>query len=166
MKKNKRNGFMLIETLLVSTFVLAVLTYIFLHFSALKRSYDDSFKYNTVPALYGAKNINQIIVASSAYDTLKNQVQANNLGYIQFECAIVSNTSTCINLLNDLNVEKVYFVNDLTFKDNVNTNMVIFSNDNELYHFAKKIGYSENNEDYRLIVKYNDNTFATIAITL
>lgn len=166
MKKIKKNGFMLIETLLVSTFVLGVLTYIFLHFSALNRSYEDSFKYNTVPALYGAKNINQLIVVSSAYDTLKNQVQANNLGYIQFECTIVSNTSTCINLFNDLNVEKVYFVNDLVFKDNVNTNNAIFSNDNELYHFARKIGYSEDSKDYRLIVKYNDNTFATIAITL
>ena len=163
MKKNKRNGFMLLETLLVSTFVLGVLTYIFLHFSALKRSYDDSFKYNTVPALYGTKNINQIIITSNGYDSLKGQI--NNLGYVQFECALVSNTSTCISLLNDLNVEKVYFVNDLIFKDNVNTNTAIFA-DNEFYYFAKKIGYSTNAQDYRLIVKYKDNTFATIAITL
>ena len=163
MKKNQRNGFMLLETLLVSTFVLGVLTYIFLHFSALKRSYEDSFKYNTVPALYGVKNINQIIVTSNGYNILKGQI--NDLGYVQFECALVSNTSTCISLLNDLNVEKVYFVNDLVFRDNVNTNTVIFS-DNELYYFARKIGYSSNDKDYRLIVKYRDNTFATIAITL
>ena len=159
MKKNNY-GFMLIETLLVSTFVLGVLTYLYLQFSALKRSYDDSFKYDTVPSLYGVRNINQYIVQNGGYDSIKNNI--NTLGYTEYECT----TNACTNLFNELETEKIYFVNDSIFKNNVNINTVIFSDDDELYHFAKKIAYSTNSGDYHLIVKYRNGTFATISITL
>lgn len=165
--KKSNSGFMLIETLLVSTFVLGVLTYLYLQFSALKRSYDDSFKYDTVPALYGVRNINQYIVQNGGYDSLKYNI--NTLGYYKYEYEYDYNcTATCTALFKELEPEKIYFVKDSIFKDNVNINTVIFTDDDELYHFAKKIAYSTDSEseDYHLIVKYKNGTFATIAITL
>ena len=107
MKKNKNSGFMLIETLLVSTFVLGVLTYLFLQFSALKRSYDDNFKYNTVPSLYGVKNINQYISKQNGYPILQTQVTNREFGYIEFSCSSISGT-TCKNLLTNLNTQAIY----------------------------------------------------------
>jgi len=161
MKKNN-SGFMLIETLLVSTFVLGVLTYLYLQFSALKRSYDDSFKYDTVPALYGVRNINQYIVQNGGYDSLKATVSAGGEGYTKYSCIL----DNCRTLFNELEVDEVLFVNDSIFKNNIKTTVSLFSNDDELYRFAKKIAYSTNSGDYHLIVKYKDNTFSTISMTL
>ena len=70
MKKNRNKGFMLIETLLVSTFVLGAMTYIIMQFSALKRSYDNSFKYNTVVGLYGIQSLDEYAKKYSLYNTL------------------------------------------------------------------------------------------------
>lgn len=163
MKKNQNKGFMLIETLLVSTFVLGVLTYLFVQFSALKRSYSDDFKYDTVPGLYAIKNINQYIMKQGAYNTLKTNV--NQLGYLDFSCAMISGT-TCSDLFNNIDVEKVYFVKDNVFKNNINIDVPILSNDDELYRFCKKINFSEGENSYHLIAKYKDNTYATMAITI
>ncbi len=161
MKKNN-SGFMLIETLLVSTFVLGVLTYLYLQFSALKRSYDDSFRYDTVPALYGVRGINQYIVQNGGYDSLKTSITADGEGYTKYSCIL----DNCRTLFNELEVEEVLFVNDSIFKNNIKTTVSLFSTDDELYRFAKKIAYSTNSGDYHLIVKYKDNTFATISMTL
>ena len=164
MKKNNRLGFMLIETLLVSTFVLGVLTYLFMQFSALKRSYDDSFRYDTVPGLYGVRNINQYITRLGEYSTLQSSVN-DTYGYVEFSCAMISGT-TCSALVTNLETEKIYFVKDTVFKSYITTDLAIFESDDELYHFCKKINFGDADTDYHLIVKYNDNTYATMSITL
>lgn len=164
MKKNRHLGFMLIETLLVSTFVLGVLTYLFVQFSALKRSYDDNFKYDTVPGLYGVRNINEYIKLQNGYSTLKNSVN-DTYGYLEFSCAMISGT-TCSKLVENLDIKTIYFVKDNIFKNNVKIDLSIFVNDDELYHFCKKINFSDEDRGYHLIVKYNNNTYATMSITL
>ena len=161
MKKNSNRGFMLIETLLVSTFVLGVLTFLFMQFSALKRSYDDSFKYNTVPAMYGMRNIHQFILRNGGYNPAKNLID-NNSGYAELKC----NTNVCDDLYSDLEVQKVFLVKDSIFKGTVSIDNYILSDDNDLYHFVKKIKFGKNATDYHLIVKFSDNTFATMAIQL
>lgn len=167
MKKNQNKGFMLIETLLVSTFVLGVLTYLFVQFSALKRSYSDDFKYDTVPGLYAVKNINQYIMKQNGYNALKTELgqPGYELGYLEFSCAYISGT-TCSDLLMNVAAEKVYFVRDNVFKNNIDVNVPIFASDDELYRFCKRINFGENDNSYHLIVKYTDNTYATMAITL
>ena len=163
MKKNQNKGFMLIETLLVSTFVLGVLTYLFVQFSALKRSYADDFKYDTVPGLYAIKNINQYIMKHGIYNKLKTNIGTS--GSLAFSCSYTTETS-CDDLLNNIDVEQVYFVKDNVFKNKINTSLLMFSNDDELYHFCKKINFSDDENSYHLIAKYKDNTYATMAITI
>lgn len=171
MKKNNKKGFMLIETLLVATFVLGVLTYLFIQFSALKRNYDDSFKYNTVPGLYGVKNINQYISKYNGYSTLTANI--DTLGYTEFKCAFISG-ATCKDLLESIKAEKIYLAKDSVFKNNINTNLNIFSENDELYRFVKKINFEqkqdvpndEYNRKYHLIVEYNNGTYASMVITI
>lgn len=163
MKKNSHRGFMLIETLLVSTFVLGVLTYIVIQFSALKRSYDDDFKYDTVQALYGIRNVHEYISKYNGYPSLKSSV--NTYGYLDFSCGLIYGT-TCTSLLKNINVEKVYLVKDSVFKGNVSLDLNILNNDEELYYFVKKINFSQGVQDYHLIVKYQDSTFATMQLSL
>ena len=174
MKKNNSLGFMLIETLLVSTFVLGVLTYLYMQFSALKRSYSDNFKYDTIPALYGIKNLNQYILNNGGYnkivtESIKKSEPYKSSGYTEFSCVNLDSATTCSSFIEALEIEKIYLVNDNIFKDKINTELSIFNNDDELYHFARKINFdtdSEDNNNYHLIVKYSDNTFSTINVTL
>ena len=162
MKKKRNKGFMLIETLLVSTFVLGAMTYIIMQFSALKRSYDNSFKYNTVVGLYGIQSLDEYAKKYSLYNTLKGSANGAS-GYIDTICSNTSASFNCTNLISDLNIEKVLFVKDSIFKSKVNTNYSLFQNDYDLYQFAKKISWNDNG--YHWIIKYKDNTFATIGLT-
>lgn len=173
MKKNNNKGFMLIETLLVATFVLGVLTYLFIQFSALKLNYDDNFRYNTVPELYGAKNVHQYISKYNGYTALINSINSTALGYTEFTCASISGT-TCKDLLDSIKVKHIYFVKDSIFKDKINPDLTIFSSNDELYRFTKRINLNkkeninddEYNRSYHLIIEYTDNKYATMAITL
>lgn len=162
MKKNKNSGFMLIETLLVSTFVLGAMTYIIIQFSALKRSYNNSFNYNTVLGLYGIQNIHEYATKYSMYDTLKTNTSSNVGGYTTGICSTTTNTN-CSKLLTNLNINKILFVKDSTFKTNVKADYSLFANDYDLYQFVKKINWDDT--AYHWIVKYNDNTYATIKLT-
>ena len=60
MKKSYR-GFTLVETLIVSAFIIGILIFLFSQFTKLKKSYDTSFENNTIPALYKARNINRYL---------------------------------------------------------------------------------------------------------
>ena len=55
MKKNEK-GFVLLETLIVTTFVVSTLIFLYTQFSNIKTSYDASFRYNTVEGLYDANH--------------------------------------------------------------------------------------------------------------
>lgn len=161
MKKNNNSGFMLLETLLVSTFVLGVMTYIIVQFSALKRSYNDSFNYNTIVGLYGVKNMHEYATKYSMYPVLKENI--TTLGYTDTICSINQANTNCNKLLTNLDIEKIIFVQDSVFKKNINTDITLFKEDYELYHFVKKIKFEDNT--YRWIIKYTDNTYATIKLT-
>ena len=43
--KKRNKGFILLETLVVSTFIITLLIYLYVQFSNLKKSYDISFRY-------------------------------------------------------------------------------------------------------------------------
>ena len=60
MKKNNNKGFMLLETMIVSAFIITTLTFLYVQFSNLKKSYEESFKYDSIPELYKAKEKNTI----------------------------------------------------------------------------------------------------------
>ena len=60
MKKNTK-GFMLVEFLVVSIFVLGTLIFLTVQFNNINKSYNRSFKYDTVSNLYSAKNIRKMI---------------------------------------------------------------------------------------------------------
>lgn len=161
MKKNNNAGFMLMETLLVSTFVLGAMTYIIVQFGALKRSYNNSFNYNTVLGLYGIQNIHEYATKYSMYNNLKGNITVG--GYTDIICSISTANPNCNKLMNDLNVGKILFVKDSVFKNNVAADYPLFANDYDLYQFVKKIKWDDS--AYHWIIKYKDNTYATIKLT-
>ena len=61
MKKNSK-GFMLIDTLIVSITVSAILIYLYFQFASVNDSYIKNFRYNTVPGLYAGADIKENIL--------------------------------------------------------------------------------------------------------
>lgn len=166
---NKR-GFVLLETLLVSTVIIGTLVFIFSQFVNLKNSYDDSFKYNTVKGLYGVKNIEKFLHENSAVGSLTDYIKFKedllDVDYISFvnadvcDSRYINQNIYCNELIKKLNVKQIIIANeDLT---NLKIKM---KKDNpfseEMRQFINKISIKYNDK-YKIIVEYNDNTFAAI----
>lgn len=169
MKKNNR-GFTLVETLVVSSFIVGILVFLFAQFSKLKKSYDASFEYNTIPALYKAKNINRYVL-TSGNDTLVQELEKSSIGFIDItECPMdyLEKIDYCSQLFSDLGVVSVIVAKEATFKtdlqDYLRVNNTAYHE--KLYQFVKNLSINtENYDGYRFIIEFEDDNFATIKMT-
>lgn len=163
MQKNDNKGFMLTELLVTATLICTVLIFLYTQFYSVKRSYDNSFKYNTVNGLYALANVRDFLIQNDIY-VLKQGLNTN--AYIDLmnnNVSGINNMDYFHELVSSLNIKNLFFTNsnlsDLI--DNLNS----LSNEYEpVKKFIRYIDYDENNTKYRLIVEYNDNTFASILI--
>ena len=154
MKKNTNKGFMLVETLVVTTFVAGILVFLFIQFTNLSRNYSDSYKYNTVQGLYALKNIKNYIENDSAYSYIEQMLDTEY--YINLEdCDMFSNTNYCEKLFEVENIEKIYVTSNYFDKE------IFFNFDEGFKTFINKIN-SKGEEKYRLLVEFTDSTYATI----
>jgi len=111
-KNNK--GFVITEILIISTVVIGVLIFVYAQFKNINRSYQYSFKYDTVQGMYLTNNIINYINDDS-YDTLVTKLNTSELGYIDItECDIVdfSTSEYCKMLFNKSEVEQVLFTEE------------------------------------------------------
>lgn len=164
MKKTNR-GFTLLETLIVSTFIASTLIYLFIQISNVKTSYDITFRYDTVPGLYGVQDITTYLT-DVTYDDLKAALDASSLGYID-----ITNGTAITNANQD-------YYNDIVSK--INAKMIIFIKENttdivskldtnttfseEMKKFIRRIDTGKIDSLYRVVIEYNDNTFATLKL--
>ena len=155
MKKRYTDGFMLAETLIVTIFVAGVLIFLFIQFSKISNSYNEYYKYNSSDRLYALAGIKYYLED----DALAiSYLTSNNIEFIDItDCSIFSNNEYCTTLLELENVEKLI----------VTTNPIDISvievSDEEMLRFIRKIG-NDGNEQYRLIAKFNDGSFATVRV--
>lgn len=155
MKKNINKGFALAETLIVTTFVSGVLIFLFIQFTTLSNKYEESYKYNTVEGLYSARNIRNYIQTEIHTNTLFEE-NINSNTYLNItNCEYFINSDYCLKLFELENINNIYVTLNAFDKDLFNT----FSND--FKQFINKIN-SQGTEKYRLLIEYNDSTFATI----
>ncbi len=168
MKKTDNTGFALTETLIVSVFILGVLVYMFVQFSALRQNYDNSFTYNTVPGIYGAYHVKNYILnqergvfsstISKNVKTLDNHHENITL------CEFASGTNSknfCQDLFQKLKVKTVLVVeDDLTnFKEYLKTDSTYSET---LKQFLNHLEGHPGSSDYRIIVEYQDGTCASV----
>lgn len=166
--KKINKGFILLETMVVSAFVISTLIFLYIQFVNLKNSYNNSFKYNTIPGLYAAKNVQNYINGHN-YSYMKKDASNSEVGYIELynkkTCNLTyfqTEEEYCKKLMSELNIKTLLMTkesldglkNDLKEKDKYS---------NGLYMFTKKIS-NQNNANYRLIVEFNDDTFANLEI--
>ena len=153
MKKNVK-GFMLIETLLVTSFVAGVLIFLFIQFSNLSTAYDESYIYNTVEGLYALDDVVDYIKTDNK---VINYIQENieTLNYIDItDCSLFTSTSYCNKLFELENIDKIFIS-----KNNISFDITGY--DDSFNSFIKKI-HEESNEPYRIVAKFKNNMYATV----
>lgn len=157
-KNNK--GFALTEILILSAVVIGVLTFMYIQFKNINRSYQYSFKYDTVEGLYLANNLVNYI-NNDNYDILVEKLNTNQEGYLDITSCDLELFQTplfCEQLIQKSEIKQIIFTNENTSKLKANMQKL----DNDLQEYIKKIKTINTENDYRIIIKYNDGTFTTM----
>lgn len=168
MNKNNK-GFMLLETLIVSTIILSTLVFLFVQFTNIKTSYEISFKYNTVPGIYIAKELSDFLLENNIDSDLSNKLDENENGFINITSHTDINNgenSFYQTMITNMNIKSVIYTSDNleNLKTYLNSNSVdktIFTEKFKEFIFSLKTNSTSNN---RLIIMFNDNTFVSIII--
>lgn len=149
MKKNHQSGFMLAEAFIVATVVLGVMVFMFLQIKTIINGYDRSFRYNTIPGIYHTKEIvNFIKNNTDDYNLL--QLQVNKDGYV----VIDSTDSTFSEIFKDANVK--------TFIMSTGDMSSLKNSETILPKFQKYIKTLTTSINYKFIIEFNDDTYASI----
>ena len=156
MKKKNNKGFVLVETLVVTAFVAGVLIYLYLQFTNLNASYEESYRYNTVEGLYALKDIIDYLEGYENVDQLIND-NINNLSYIDItDCSIFAYLTYCKKLFGLENIKNIVVTHNSIPKDaDFSGYSLGFQN------FIGKIT-PEGEQPYRLVAEFNNSTYATV----
>ena len=159
MTKNNK-GFVVTEVLILSTVIIGVLIFMYSQFKNINRGYQYSFKYDTPEGMYLANNIVNYINEGN-YDKLVELLNNTQEGYIDItECNIDNSNliSYCEALFQKSEIEKIIFTEENLEK--IKQNMNNF--DNDLKNYINQIKTTNEKNDYRIIIKYIDGTFASM----
>lgn len=155
MKKKLSSGFMLVETLIVTTFVSGVLIFLFIQLTTLSNNYDDSYKCNRVEDLYLLRNIkNYMLKDLTSLNMIKSEV--DNKGIIEItDCSMFLEINYCLRLFELSNVKTIFIT-----KNYIDPSL--FNNYNDgLKKFVNKINGKGENK-YRILAEFNNSRYATI----
>lgn len=178
MKKNVK-GFMLIETLVVSTIVTTVLVFLYVQFNNIVKNFNRELHYNSVNNLYileGVKNyiINDESFFSSLKTNLLTKIINDDVYYIQIvkDGAVQMTFDTTFeDLIEFYKIKNMIFtVNPINltkadYKKIANPN---FENFIKYIDKGKKEKDDDQNvfiNDYRFFVELEDNQFASLKIS-
>ena len=159
MTKNNK-GFAITEVLILSTVIIGVLVFMYSQFKSINRGYQYSFKYDTPEGMYLANNIVNYINEGN-YDKLVELLNNTPEGYIDItECNIDNSNliSYCEALFQKSEIEKILFTEENLEK--IKQNMNNF--DNDLKNYINQIKTTNEQNDYRIIIKYINGTFASM----
>ena len=157
MKKHNNKGFMLAETLIVSTFVAGVLIFLFIQFTNLGKAYDDSYIYNTTEGLYALEDVKEYI--DTDLDLLLYiEENIETAKYIDLtDCNLFENKDYCTNLFKLESIDRIF----ITTNDFDKQSITGYNEDFNI--FINKI-VKEGNEKYRLVASFKNGMFATLRI--
>ena len=153
MKKEKKQGFVLLETLVVTIFVSSVLLFLFVQFNSLSKKYEESYDYNNVEKIYSLRNISNLILSDQS---LYEKIGSDKNDYINLsDCSLFTDVNYCKKVFNYEIIDKIYVTKNTFEKE------IFMDTDDDFYNFISKIS-PKGVEKYRLIAKFTDGEFATI----
>jgi len=155
MKKRNNKGFMLTETLIVTTFVAGVLIFLFIQFSNLSNAYEESYIYNTTEGLYALEDIKVYIESDAEFiEYLNTNIPTSK--YIDItNCTHFDNREYCLKLLELENIDKIFITTNSIPKEKIS------GYQEEFLTFINKIN-EEGKQPYRLVASFKDSTYATL----
>ena len=167
MKKNNR-GFLLAESLIVSTFVLTILILLYVQFSNLTTNYKNSYNYNNVESIYDLSSIANYLKTNN-YD-LSSKLTKSKPYVIVFEddsCNMDAGIidTFCDNLANKMDAKKIIYISsDISViqkyvSENEDTNI-----NQSLRDFITKVETTPVQNKGRLFAEFNNGTYATIVM--
>lgn len=167
MKKDNR-GFLLAESLVVSTFVLTVLILLYIQFSNLTTNYKNSYNYNNVESIYDLSSVANYLQTnnynlSAQLTSSMPYVVVYKDGSCNMDAGIVD--SFCDNLINQMNAKTIIY----TYSDiNIIQDYVSRKEDSNINQkfrdFISRVETNEIQNKGRLFAEFNNNTYATIAM--
>lgn len=167
MKKDNR-GFLLAESLVVSTFVLTVLILLYIQFSNLTTNYKNSYNYNNVESIYDLSSVANYLQTNNY--NLSTHLTSNmpyvivyKDGSCNMNAGIVD--SFCDDLINKMDAKTIIY----TYSDiNVIKNYISTKEDNninqKLRDFISRVETNVVQNKGRLFAEFNNGTYATIAM--
>ena len=155
MKKKLDDGFMLIETLVVTSFVSGILLFLFIQFNILNKNYDDSYKYNNVDDLYAIRGVSDYL--DTELLAINNVITAvNENGYSDItDCEVFAEKNYCLKLFELYNIKKIFITENFVDEE------LFFNYNDGLKNFISKIS-GEGKQRLRIIVEFNDSKYATL----
>lgn len=172
MKKAKQLGFALIETLVVSVFITGVLIYLYIQFQAIHNSYEESFEFNPVPALYAVNNMSQYLVKnelSTVRTTIVSNLATAEGHYVDItNCNFATSDTSknyCKELVKRQEIKQLLVVeeNMIDFRTYVKENHP-FSGSFE--QFIQKLDVANVKGQYRLLAEFTNGQKASIKMNL
>lgn len=166
MKKINNYGFMLVETLVVSTFIFSTLVFLYVQFRTVNNSYKTTYDYNTVNSLYYTNAIKKYVL-DAGYKELTTAMENSANKYIDITtCPVeyLNEINYCQELFETLKVKQVIF----THQDLSDLKQYLLQTkkfDDVFNNYIDFIRYDSEATDYRLVVSYMDNTFATLKVS-
>ena len=156
MKKMNNKGFLLAETLIVTTFVLTVLIYLFAQFKNLTIEFKKAYKYNAVQDIYNLGSVSKFIT--------ENRISLTNgtVIYKDGTCQNIpdENKEICNIIAQGIGAEYIYYEDSDMDIARQSTN--ITNGKQDLKDFINKINAKKIEGKGRLIAKFNNGNFATI----
>lgn len=158
MKKMNKKGFMLTETLIVSTMIITVLIVLYVQFKNVSRSFNDSFTYGAIGSSYNLYNA-KLYVEQSNYSLMASKL--TNDDYVDLTAcppSLFSETNYCSSLFSKLGIEQIIITNEDigSFIDNNDLGV-------QFNKYMKSINY-DSSVGYRLIASFKDGTYASVRV--
>ena len=171
MKKNNQ-GFVLVETLVVTVFVMAVFSVIYINFYPIAGEYERREFYDDIDSKYGAYWMKRFIQGNSYnfFGSNSPSTRIENNTYEIFECSSLSDAqdvALCNEMRNRLDISKVVITKyRLTeFKNTIQSNPNIIGDNFSSYieYLPEYTTASLNGANYRVLVQY-EKTFETAGV--
>lgn len=152
----KKNGFVLLETLIATTLIATVFTILYIEFKNINENYKITYNNDSVEKLYEINNIKNYIISNGFENItpLSEYVDITNCNLF------LSTQSQCTNLIKTLEIEKVLLGPD----NHEQKNALIHNNNisNNLKKFIKTFKDTDSNNEYRIIVEFQDGKCASL----
>lgn len=169
-------GFVLVESIITSVFVLALFTFIIINILPLIGEYDKKRDYDSIESIYDAHMIRKMILKSDE-QRVTNLVSLPSEGYYLFEgtdiCLYLSNVNYCKKLLSRdyLDVDKIiitdYVVSDAFVEKSKDFNRTLKDYIDQMQRYNNTgLSPTEYNYERRLIISFNDGRVVNIELLL